>query len=148
MNKEIEKRIHEFAEQMYNAGCADTGLAYADILEQNRKKAYENGLNDAWECARKITLSACDGGIAIESFKEVFGATYYNVIKDCSPSEAIAKIKEYEEKQKSINPTQYCRILKDNCAYPEKQCYACALNYQYRLAKHKIIQMNEGSKNG
>lgn len=56
-------------------------------------KAYQKGLNDAWECARKIySLSA--GAII-----NIFGgcSTWVNY----SASEAITKIKEYEEKKKA-----------------------------------------------
>lgn len=60
---------------------------------------YKDGLNEAWECARKIVLGVADGGISIESFNELFGMNYYEVMKNYSASEAIAKIKEYEEKK-------------------------------------------------
>ena len=65
---------------------------------------YEKGLNDAWEAARRIVLpSDCYANGLYGSIKEIFGLNDYlarGVFTDFSASEAIAKIKEYEEKQK------------------------------------------------
>ena len=70
------------------------------------KLKYQQGLNDAWECAKKMELLTC-GEVA-----EIFGEqalTYFGnsktpeifgLINQYPASEAIAKIKEYEEKQK------------------------------------------------
>ena len=54
--------------------------------------AYEKGLNDAWECARKII-------VLDEPMCVVGGTGLKNFICNHSVSEAIAKIKEYEEKK-------------------------------------------------
>ena len=63
---------------------------------------YERGLNDAWECARKIGTEIKDGGIDIYTLKEIFGkeATTVSIFRDYSAKEAIAKINTYEDKQK------------------------------------------------
>ena len=65
--------------------------------------SYEKGLNDAWETARKIVLpSDCYTNGLYVNMKEIFGLNDYlarGVFTDFSASEAIAKIKEYEEKQ-------------------------------------------------
>ena len=67
------------------------------------KMEYERGLNDAWEAARKIVLpSDCYTNGLYGNMKEIFGLNDYlarGVFTDFSASEAIAKIKEYEEKQ-------------------------------------------------
>lgn len=92
MNKEIEQQIHEFAEKMYQTGYADGN---------NTKEAYQEGLNDAWECAKKLTLLSSDGGFNNKIVKEIFGtASYYSIINNMSISTVVTKIKDYEEKQK------------------------------------------------
>ncbi len=53
-------------------------------------KTYEDGLNDAWEASRKIQR------IAYWDLESVFGCKA-KYIYNLSASEAIAKIKEYEE---------------------------------------------------
>jgi hypothetical protein len=62
------------------------------------KEAYDNGLNDAWECAKKIVT---DTGLNYEELGEIFGYTSMDTIfGNFSASEAVTKVKEYEDEQK------------------------------------------------
>ena len=68
------------------------------ILEQNDDR-YRDGLNDAWECAKKIVCTdSCD-----RKMNNIFDDDFYyaktNILNKYSASEAISKIKEYEEKE-------------------------------------------------
>ena len=57
------------------------------------KEAYDNGLNDAWECVGKMERL-----LFSDVFSNVFGNTdFYTVVTKMSASEAMTKIKEYEE---------------------------------------------------
>ena len=56
---------------------------------------YEDGLKDAWECARKAAMYDVN-------IYEVFGTTILKRVWDMNPSEAVAKLKEYEAKQSEI----------------------------------------------
>ena len=103
MNERIEQQLHEFVEQIYMTGYADGTNNTAKEFETELKRAKEDGLAEAWECARELMLSTEDSGIDTEKIKEIFGYSYYYVLKDYSASEAIAKIKEYEEKQKKAD---------------------------------------------
>lgn len=58
---------------------------------------YERGLNDAWECARKIASMPTD---VTEPLFNQFGL--HNIMANVSPFEAIAKIKKYEENEQKI----------------------------------------------
>ena len=54
MREEIEKKIHEFIEHMYEIGYED---GQKDIIETSKETAaigYEKGLNDAWATIKKI----------------------------------------------------------------------------------------------
>lgn len=66
---------------------------------------YIQGLNDAWEYARKITLNSEDGGIPYREFEKIFDdiTSPYAVFRKYTISEAIAKIKEYEDKKNEIH---------------------------------------------
>lgn len=87
----IENRISHVYNQGYEDGLKD-GKASVQIDDST---AYECGLNDAWECVKKIF--DMDGDTA----KELFGDFLVDHIsRQFTASEAIAKIKEYEEKQK------------------------------------------------
>lgn len=67
--------------------------------------SYTRGLNDAWEAARKIMLSKSSGGLGYEVTLNIFqqaditGTEHFDILRTCSASETVAKIKEYEEKQ-------------------------------------------------
>ena len=64
-------------------------------------KTYEDGLNDVWELAKRIVCLPSDGGEPGEWLENVFGNSVPAIVmKNYSASEAITKIKEYEEKQK------------------------------------------------
>lgn len=80
------------------------GYEEADSNQRaNAIYAYERGLDDAWECARKIIDSATSVE-GCEWFEEIFGkGTITNIFKEYSASEIIVKIKEYEEKQKQTD---------------------------------------------
>lgn len=79
MNKEIEQQIHEFA-----------------------KKRYQEGLNDAWECARKI-ICDCNYPHNHLRMSVVKGDTLVKFFTETSASEAVQEIKSYEEKQKQTD---------------------------------------------
>lgn len=105
--EDISKAILDLCEKAYQKGVVDRGLktemaecrfykrGYADgqkcheeTVEDIYRKGFENGLEQAWECARKIYKMTAKEVIAI------FGGCSLWV--DYSASEAIAKIKEYE----------------------------------------------------
>ena len=106
MIKQMDECLHHAYDRGYKKGFDDghekgmiDGVMNIDVNEVS----YVKGLNDAWECARELMLSTEDSGIDNEKIEEIFGYSYYYVLKDYSASEAIAKIKEYEEKQKKAD---------------------------------------------
>ena len=85
-------------QQGYEAGKAAT--PFTDTKEAE-DKAYNRGLNDAWEVIKKITKDDSVGGYSIEMMQELFGQTcVYDITHNYTPEEAIAKIREYENKEK------------------------------------------------
>lgn len=67
------------------------------------KNAYQKGLSDAWDAAKKIVLSREDGGLfGYEERKAVFGCGNYMALKMFLAPEAIEKIRQYEQKQEKI----------------------------------------------
>jgi len=55
---------------------------------------YEDGLRDAWGCAKKAVHDV--------NIYEAFGTAILKRVWDMNPSEAVAKLKEYEAKQAEI----------------------------------------------
>lgn len=85
MNKQNEDLLINAYDKGYNAGLVESA-------------AYQEGLKDAWKCAKKIRFMEKD------KLKDAFGIqtdesiTKY-IFRSISASEAVNKIKEYEEKQ-------------------------------------------------
>lgn len=93
----IQQQAADIIRQAYGKGYKAGYVDGKDEVYKNpvpTQDAYNDGLRDAWECARKIVTmdwSIMDDKCGID-FKYYCFTAY-------SPSEAIAKIKEYEEQQ-------------------------------------------------
>ena len=78
--------LDKIAAQIYKEGYNN---GYED-RDDNLQEMYEKGLNEAWECARKITNRDIDT-------EEVFGdIPLMFIFRKYTASEAINKIKEWE----------------------------------------------------
>ena len=89
------KRCYDFG---YEDGKADTPFIDTEEAEE---KAYNRGLNDAWEVARKLVHPRL-GGYTEEQKHRIF-VQYISsdsILQNFSASEAITKIQESEDKQK------------------------------------------------
>jgi hypothetical protein len=94
----FDKALNNELEETYQKGF-EAGSHEATTLE------YQQGLNDAWECAKRIVLTKTDENspyFTIDELIEIFGyCTSQNVLCTYSASEAIEKVKAYEEQQKA-----------------------------------------------
>ena len=93
--------IWERMKRCYDYGYEDgqkEKLANAMIhdYEVAEKTAYERGLNDAWDVVKKIALMDTETS---ENITGYFGL--FRIMNNLTASEAIAKIKAYEDKQKA-----------------------------------------------
>lgn len=62
-------------------------------------KTYEDGLNEAWEAAKKIICLPSDGGYVPSALIKIFGYDHSNTIfKQNTAAEAVTKINEYENR--------------------------------------------------
>jgi len=142
MREELEQKIHEFAvnaevlykagyEEGYRAGYEGKCLLTEEECLADQKRQYERGLNDAWECIKKIAKMDIDTLNTVFNLSNYMGVSPFmaSLIK-YSASEAIAKIKEYEEKQKcktcrnnegKHHPFDSCNNCYDGSEYEEKQ---------------------------
>lgn len=99
---EAQKAIETILAEVYKCGYEEgrcKGYRNRCIEEefQNTNK-YECGLNDAWEAAKKIV---CTEGYKWTELENMFNSrTLSKIFNTYTASEAIEKIKEYEEKQK------------------------------------------------
>ena len=73
------------------------------ILEAHTK-AYEQGLNDAWELAKKIGVPLAEGGMHCNDVYKIFKVdTCWRVFANFTPQEALAKLKAYEDSKIEVN---------------------------------------------
>ena len=98
----IEIVYNEGYKHGYNAGTASHDGERGSIYYGGYGDGHKDGLNDAWECVKKIS------NMDFKTRKEILGVNPSNdslldIVNAFSPSEAIAKIKEHEEKQKEAN---------------------------------------------
>ena len=112
---EIAEEYEEYFKGVLICGIADGKFAVdviaredleelnSDYINENfgelQDEAYQAGMDKAWEIARRIRLNCEDGGIDGDGLRKMFGtANTYTIIKDNTASEAIAKLKAYEDK--------------------------------------------------
>lgn len=74
-----------------------TNFVTVDVLHAP-DELYNKGLNDAWELAKKIVKSPNKGGYKANELAEIFGISDKPVLDAYTPQEALAKVKEYEER--------------------------------------------------
>ena len=77
---------------------------------------YEQGLADAWECARKIIDCAIPYE-ALENYLEI-GECTADVIKHLPASKAIEVVRQYEQEQEELDGLrQNIQTIVDKCGY-------------------------------
>lgn len=123
-----EPDLDTIRNEAYEKGVQDTKQHWVDAPRTCAYKlGYENGLNDAWECARKI------GSNSMCSLKEMgfdFGQCVINdynpcwfVVKNYSVSECIEKIRQYEQEQDRQARIEYnFDEIKDVLETTAKEC--------------------------
>ena len=75
-------------------------LDYAPV---DVEKAYQRGLNDAWECARRLLFNVEDGGMSTSELCEIFHRNgFYNILKDYSAQEVMKRIEDHEKQKDAI----------------------------------------------
>lgn len=96
--KSMKAYIDCVTDEAYHKGF-EAGQHEATTLE------YQQGLDDAWECAKRISLVKTDEDCPYFSgaeLKKIFGCSSLQSVFDTySASEAIEKVKAYEKQQKA-----------------------------------------------
>ena len=89
--------VNELATRIYNEGYSD-GYKQACEEEFNDDEVYIRGLNNGWECARKI---ASNNGLSCSSLLTIFGCDEWeDILAEYSALVAIEKVAAYEKEQK------------------------------------------------
>jgi len=96
----IRRQAQELIDQAYERGFKAGKEAFVTDENKVADKAYQKGLDDAWECADKLNRMTID---EVRRVFNPFGLTIEreSVFLCCTPNIAIAKIKAYEEQKKA-----------------------------------------------
>ena len=98
----INEHFGDLQDDAYNKGYAQCQDDYGDALKHAKDTAYKRGLDDAWEAARKISVIELNGGLTGKELMKIYGTMdIHKIYDDNTASEAIDKLKAYEEKQKA-----------------------------------------------
>lgn len=107
LTDEIRKTIESVKDMKIQMGGINNylstleNLVRKDITEQV-DDAHQQGLEDAWEYAKKIVLNPDDGGLGLSELNEIFGFyTLQSIFKNYTVQQAIEKLKAYEKEQKA-----------------------------------------------
>lgn len=90
--------IHEGLERPYFVTANCYGVGWVSEKEIVSDKTYTDGLNDAWQLAKKIHHAPCDGGYSADEVRKIFGCCN-GIMHKFTAEEALAKISEYEREK-------------------------------------------------
>ena len=87
-----EPDLEQVRKEAYDEGYADAKCGY--------KNGFENGMIVAWDAAKKIVCYEIDGGYPIPQMLDLFNRDDLpKILSDYTASEAIEKIRQYEQRQ-------------------------------------------------
>lgn len=74
-----------------------------DYVPADVEEAYQRGLEDAWECSRRLLFNVEDGGMSTTELCEIFHRNgFYSILKDYSVQEVMKRIEDYEKQKDAI----------------------------------------------
>ena len=99
--KQVEDLTPYTEDSAYAHGYTEAESKYREIRDELEKDAYQRGLNDAWECARKFMSEVIDARFRNNFMVELLECdNAMGAMKVYSASEAVEKIRQYEQEQK------------------------------------------------
>ena len=102
----INEHYGELQETAYQRGLEEGKKATWELVADASNAEYQKGLNDAWECARKIAdmWETMDNDELLETFgvtARIGESTIGCLLKKQTANEAMLELEVYEEKQKA-----------------------------------------------
>jgi hypothetical protein len=70
------------------------------VWDEVRDLGYKEGLEKAWEVAKRIVLNPKDGGLPVNEFHELFGSKsgWYNIFQGYTVYDVIEALDKYDER--------------------------------------------------
>lgn len=99
--KEVANCIRNAYDRGYKQGFKDGNYDKEFFCNLNFEHGTNKGLDDAWELVRKLRHPSYEDTYSDDEKRDIFGyVSSDSILTNLSASEAIAKIKEYEEKKR------------------------------------------------
>lgn len=122
---DLEQVREEAYEDGYKTAKVQCNIQAEKDLREVGERHYQKGLEDIWRVARKIILPSKRGGFTIDEFAGCFGSdvSKYDVVEHYSASEAIEKIRQYEQEQEEIHLGDEVTFLPNNAKGIVTECH-------------------------
>ena len=102
MDNHTYNKLDDILQAEYKRGYEKGYAARKEADQGDNADYYKQGLEEAWECCRKLILTEENGGIPFSDFAEIFGKaeSVENIVRQYTVQEVIQEIKNYEAEQK------------------------------------------------
>jgi hypothetical protein len=106
IEQDIRAEIENIKKMKMEVGNINNHLSALEGMCRGDKRkwiddAYNRGLENAWDVARKLAVETDDGGVSISDLYKIFGTeSMCTIMKNNTVYDAIDKLKAYEDKQK------------------------------------------------
>ena len=98
----VKESIRNAYDKGYKQGFNDGNCNKEFYCNLNFEHGTHKGLDDVWELVRKLRHPSYEGTYSDDEKRDIFGyVSADSILTHLSASEAIQKVKEYEEKQKA-----------------------------------------------
>ena len=113
---DIEQVRCQAYEEGRNSLLIEVQKAGKNTIKLEEDEYYQRGLADAWEAARKICANWC---ISDDDLALIFGKgkTIDDIMREFTATEAIEKLKAYEQEQETDGLRQNIQTIVDKCGY-------------------------------
>ena len=131
-NENKQKQIEKLVDKLHRQAAEITRLlAENERLKPNYENIRAKGQNEAWELARKISLSEIYDGYSSNELKEIFGSICLDEVFNSTYQEAVAKVAEWEKAKEEIKVGDVLEdiyVSKVKCVvtnlYPDNMAYS------------------------
>lgn len=105
MNSGDVLTVHDLAEKIYEAGyerCKkENGNTENSINQINYESGYNQGVNDTWECIKKLFMTPTHGGMGYNELNRLFGSAQLGEIAtQNSIQQIMKKVSAWNEENK------------------------------------------------
>ena len=96
----IRTQLDKAYKSGYEDAKSELGKNVIDLAQKENNRAYQQGLEDAWEAVKKMTEIPITTRAFVFDLSPDTDSSFFSLLKMLSVQEAIAKIKAYEKQQK------------------------------------------------